>query len=339
MIGFSLTKKGRACYTECLALPFFYVSFWLFLAVFFTQPALVVPAQTALPQIPRLDSQDMVFRQYLADVEAARRFIFSPRQRAPDGVNQEAGALLTIYSYLILEEDDLIRIAARSNIPIATLASLNRLSNAEDLRAGGVLLLPSMPGIFVPEYPASELERLISTARAEDNLGLLLHIPREGRNERFMFIPGDDFSPTERTFFLNRGFQFPLRDFRLTSSFGHRVNPVTGRAGMHRGIDLAAPAGTEVFAVRNGTVIDIGFDPTLGNYILIEHDSNWISLYGHLSSINTGLNTRVQSGTFIGRVGSTGQSTGPHLHFELMRNGQNHDPARLLRLFPGVQEH
>ena len=278
----------------------------------------------ALPLIPRLDSRDLMFRQYQADVQAARRHLFSPRRSV-----EEAADFLTIFSYLVLEGDELIRIAARTNIPIAAIVSLNRLSHTEDLEAGMLLLLPSMPGIFIPEIPGSDLERLINSTRSDDNPGIFLTVPRNGAAERFMFIPGDDFTSTERIFFLNRGFRFPLRDFRVTSPFGPRINPVTGRAGMHRGIDLAAPHGSEVFAVRAGVVTRIGYGSYLGNYIVIEHDNNWVSLYGHLSSVNTSLNQRVNSGAFIGRVGSTGQSTGPHLHFELIQNGRHQDPARL----------
>jgi murein DD-endopeptidase MepM/ murein hydrolase activator NlpD len=104
---------------------------------------------------------------------------------------------------------------------------------------------------------------------------------------------------------------------------------------MHRGVDLAAPEGAEVFAVKSGIVTDIGEDPILGKYVILSHENNWVSFYGHLSSIepNTSIRAEVQSGSLIARVGSTGQSTGPHLHFELRQNGQSRDPARLLGLF------
>ena len=292
-----------------------------------------VSSQTSLPIISRLDTRDIVFRQFLQDVENARRTLFSSRQRSP----AELAPFLIIYSYTPGEDDGLMAIAARCNIPYASLASLNRLSNADDSLDGRVLLLPSMPGIFIPESPGTDLENLLFTGRVEGDLnsGVVLSIPREGATERFLFIPGDDFTSTERVFFLNRGFRFPLQQFRVTSFYGPRVNPVTGVSGMHRGLDLAAPEGSEVFAVRRGTVVDIGEDPILGRYIIISHDNGWASLYGHLSVIEKPLRAEVQSGSLIGRVGSTGQSTGPHLHFELRQHGQSRDPARLLGLFRG----
>ena len=329
------------------ALPFFLAQCvrhnlcLLFFFLLFAGPGAYSAEAQSIPSLPviiRLDTRDIAFRQYQQDVEASRRLIFSSRQ------NLDAAALaqtivssMTIYSYTPREGEDLFGIAARCNIPYGTLASLNRLSNQEDMLPGRVLLLPSAPGIFISETPGTSLERLIYSSRAEyaESQGLVLTILREGRNERFRFVPGGDFSPTERVFFFNRGFNFPLQNYRITSSFGYRINPVTGRHGMHHGLDLAAPEGSDVSAARSGTVIAQGEDTILGKYIIIAHDNDWTSLYGHLSEINTVLRQEVQSATLIGKVGATGQTTGPHLHFELRQSGQSQDPARLLRSFRG----
>ncbi|WP_041611660.1 M23 family metallopeptidase [Treponema primitia] len=292
--------------------------------------ALSLSAQESLPNLPvisRLDPGDMVFRQYIADVEAARRRIFN-RDRTGDTAELLAGDL-TIYAYQLGAGEDVFTLAARCNIPYAALATLNRLAHKDGFAGAPQLILPSMPGVFIPENPESDLELLIFTGRASLD-GVPVTINRAGKRERFLFIPGDDFSPTERAFFLNTGFRYPLRNYRLTSPFGPRVNPVTGNFAVHQGLDLAAPEGTEVFAVREGTVVELGTDPVYGNYIIIRHGENWASLYGHLSKFETALRNNVRSGSLIGRVGSTGQSTGPHLHFELRQNGRAQDPGRLL---------
>ncbi|MCL2008903.1 MAG: M23 family metallopeptidase [Treponema sp.] len=291
-------------------------------------------AGPSLPFINRLESRDIMFRQYISDVELARRRLFSlnrieGRVRAEER-SEELAAFLTIYAYIPQEGDSLLAIAARCNIPYGTIASLNGISNMED-PLGSFILLPSMPGIFIHELPDTDLQMLLFSARSET--GVQVTIPGAGRSERFYFFPGDDFSATERIFFLNRGFQFPLREFRLTSSFGPRINPVTGGHSNHRGLDLAAPEGTEVFAARAGIVTEIGYDSILGRYIIVSHDNNWVSLYGHLSAVNVRERAEVRAGSMIGRVGSTGQSTGPHLHFELHHAGQSRDPERYLRLF------
>jgi murein DD-endopeptidase MepM/ murein hydrolase activator NlpD len=300
------------------------------LAFFLLFSFLAVPAfglDSALPAISQLNSRDTVFKQYLSDIQEGRRHLFSPKKMAAE----ELASYLMIYSYTPGDNENLFDIAARCSIPYGTLASLNRYSHLEDLKSGKPILLPTMPGIFIPEVPSTDLERLIFSARQET--AVTLFIPRDGQTERFYFLPGDDFTPTERVFFLNRDFQFPLKYFQVSSGYGMRINPVTGKLGMHGGIDLAAPYGTDVYAAKKGTVMEVGEDQILGNYVIIRHENNMVSLYGHLSSINTSLNANVQSGTVIAKVGSTGQSTGPHLHFELRQNVQSRDPARLLRLF------
>ena len=341
--------KGKAGYSMCRALPFFLDpasrrSFLLAVILALSgggnYPA-AAQAHSRLPEIPRLDSRDTAFRQYLSDVEAARRLLSPFRNRLPEKAAAESiAATLTVYTYTPREDDELLGIAARCSVPYGTLVSLNRLSHAEDMTAGRALLLPSVPGIFVPETPVTDLERLLYSSRAEDSEGsyewVVLSIPREGKTERFLFIPGDDLTPTERVFFLNRGFHFPLRHFQVSSFYGPRVNPVTGKPGIHRGLDFAAPEGAEVYAVKDGTVIDLGEDAVLGKYIIIGHENNWVSFYGHLSAINAVLREELQSGSLIARVGSTGQSTGSHLHFELRQNGRTRDPGRLLGIFRGT---
>jgi murein DD-endopeptidase MepM/ murein hydrolase activator NlpD len=207
---------------------------------------------------------------------------------------------------------------------------------------GGIILLPSIPGLFVPldvaGKNANDLEKLMMASRlaeAQRETGAVITISGNGKKERFLFIPGANFSVTEAAFFLTFGksgesFQYPLRHFTLTSAFGVRRNPVTGAVKNHDGLDLAAPLGSEVYAAQAGVVTDIGSDNIYGDYIVIKHEGAWASLYGHLSKIEVRLQASVQAGDCIGRVGSTGQSTGPHLHFELRRNGKAQDPGKYL---------
>jgi hypothetical protein len=269
-----------------------------------------------------LDPADTAFRQYAADVEEARRRIHN-RERNGETASSLAEAL-TVYAYRPEPRDDAFSLAARCNVPVSALATLNRLPHPDSFAQAPSLLLPSMPGIFIAENPDTDLELLLRAGRTE---GIPVTISGQGR---FLFIPGADFSPTELAFFLNTGFRYPLRTYRLSSPFGPRRNPVTGNFAVHQGLDLAAPEGTEVYAARDGEVVELGFDPVYGNYIIIRHGETWASLYGHLSKFETSLRSRVRSGNLIGRVGSTGQSTGPHLHFELRQNGRAQDPGRLL---------
>jgi murein DD-endopeptidase MepM/ murein hydrolase activator NlpD len=284
------------------------------------------------PLIRRLDPTDTGFRQFSSDVEANRRRLAVVASRQTLDISAQGLAEhLTIYQYTVRPEEDLFFLAARSNIPYSALASLNRINNPAGIEAGKTILLPSCPGIFIPSNSQSDLEIIISAARAHAQGSVELKIRIAGTTQTFLFFPGADFTPTERAYFLNSGFRFPLRNFRVTSSFGIRNDPFHGHLSMHQGIDLAAPEGTEVYAIADGVVTAAGFDPVYGNYVIISHSNRWTSLYGHLQIIETTLRSDVRSGTLIGRVGSTGQSTGPHLHFELRQDGRAFDPAGRLR--------
>ncbi|MCL2184799.1 MAG: M23 family metallopeptidase [Treponema sp.] len=282
------------------------------------------------PEIRRLDPTDIGFRQFIKDVEANRRRLAGARAQP-----LQAAENLTVYQYTTRQNDDIFFLAARLNIPYSALCSLNRLSSPASLEAGMTILLPSCPGIFLPSVIGSDFEAIIRAARQNTDSArtdsVELRINFSGRQEIWRFFPGEDFTPTERTLFLHSGFRFPLRSYRLTSPYGMRNDPFTGALSMHQGIDLAAPEGTEVFAVADGTVASLGFDPIYGNYIIINHSNNISSLYGHLQIIDTVLRSEVKSGNLIGRVGSTGLSTGPHLHFELRQDGRAFDPAGRLR--------
>jgi hypothetical protein len=115
-----------------------------------------------------------------------------------------------------------------------------------------------------------------------------------------------------------------------TSFFGNRVHPVTRRITFHAGIDIGASAGTRVVAVSSGTVTFAGVNGGYGNCIIIDHGNGYSTLYGHLRRIDVTRGQSVTQEQKIGEVGSTGVSTGPHLHFEIMVNGTPINPARYL---------
>ncbi|MBV9719075.1 MAG: peptidoglycan DD-metalloendopeptidase family protein [Candidatus Eremiobacteraeota bacterium] len=113
----------------------------------------------------------------------------------------------------------------------------------------------------------------------------------------------------------------------ITSPFGWRSNPFGGGPEFHQGLDIAAPTGTTVTAAAGGTVLMAQWYGGYGNYILIDHGGGYSTGYGHLSAMYVSSGQSVQRGQAIGAVGSTGQSTGPHLHFEVRIAGKPVDPA------------
>jgi murein DD-endopeptidase MepM/ murein hydrolase activator NlpD len=123
----------------------------------------------------------------------------------------------------------------------------------------------------------------------------------------------------------------PINGARLSSSYGMRKHPISGYNKMHKGVDFAAPTGTPIFAAGNGILEYVGRNGGYGKYIRIRHDSTYKTAYAHLNGYKKGISSgvRVKQGDVIGYVGSTGKSTGPHLHYEIIVNGKQINPATL----------
>ena len=121
----------------------------------------------------------------------------------------------------------------------------------------------------------------------------------------------------------------PMKLVRITSTYGMRRHPILGYSKMHRGVDYGAPLGTPVMAVGDGTVIQAGYAGANGNLVGIRHANGYTTWYAHLSKILVRKGQRVHQKDYIGRVGSTGRSTGPHLHYAIKKDGRHINPLTL----------
>jgi murein DD-endopeptidase MepM/ murein hydrolase activator NlpD len=123
----------------------------------------------------------------------------------------------------------------------------------------------------------------------------------------------------------------PLPDGSMGSRYGYRTDPFTGRATMHEGIDFNAPVGTPILAAGGGTVVFAEMHPSYGNQIDIDHGDGVLTRYAHASLLLVKQGDIVKQGQKIAEVGSTGRSTGAHLHFEVRNNGESKDPLAFLQ--------
>jgi murein DD-endopeptidase MepM/ murein hydrolase activator NlpD len=116
----------------------------------------------------------------------------------------------------------------------------------------------------------------------------------------------------------------PINGARLSSSYGNRKHPILGYTKLHTGTDFAAPRGTPIYAAGNGSVVYAGRKGGYGLYVRIRHNGTYQTAYAHMSGIARGVRKgkRVDQGQVIGYVGTTGRSTGNHLHYEVIRNGK-----------------
>ncbi len=267
------------------------------------------------PLIRRLSNDDVLFRQFHEDLERYNRAAVRGEDPPP----------FLLYRYTPGPEENIFTLAARFTLPYESIATLNGLDRSSAPITGRPLLVPNTPGVFLRERPGSFLERLLHSWRRTD-----LGVPVSAAGERYVFFPGARFHPVERAYFLSILFHPPLDEWDVTSRYGSRVSPVSGRVHFHNGLDLAAPRGSRVYAAREGRVSHAGFDPVLGRHVRISHPGGYETVYGHLESILVELNQTVESGMIIGGVGTTGASTGAHLHFEIRRKGEARDPEGLL---------
>ncbi len=125
----------------------------------------------------------------------------------------------------------------------------------------------------------------------------------------------------------DEGWKVPINYVANTSPFGDRERPTEGASTNHKGVDLAAPEGTAIGAAKSGTVLVAEYNPSAGYYVVIEHDNGYRSVYMHMSSFDVQVGQTVSQGQQIGACGSTGVSTGPHLHFGISQNGVYKNPA------------
>lgn len=116
----------------------------------------------------------------------------------------------------------------------------------------------------------------------------------------------------------------------ITSPYGMRKHPITGKYSMHTGLDIGAATGTPIQVVKSGRVTFAGWNGGYGNYVVVDHGNGLQTAYAHLSKINVSVGQQISARQVIGKVGSTGMSTGPHLHFEVKKNGNFVNPADYL---------
>ena len=123
----------------------------------------------------------------------------------------------------------------------------------------------------------------------------------------------------------------PLACGTVTSGYGLRIAPIRGGIEFHDGVDLSAPEGTPIAAIADGTVVETGYGSGYGNYIVLQHKCNVKSLYAHCSAVFAEKGDKVERGEIIAAVGSTGLSTGSHLHLQIEYRGKTIPPRKAVR--------
>lgn len=245
------------------------------------------------------------------------------------------GQAVSFSTYTVKSGDAISTIARKFGLGnISTLIAINDIDNVRTLRAGQKLRIPSMDGLVHSVKKGESLNSIsvkyhVSVEELADTNDLTTHQLHVGQE---LFIPGAKMDATSLRKAMGELFTYPIKaSWRLTSRFGSRKDPFTGVQSNHTGIDMACPTGTPIYAAMSGSVVYSGWSNIFGNYVIINHGNGYQTLYGHMSKILARKGQSVSQGTRIGLVGSTGYSTGPHLHLTVYKNGRLVDPLTLLK--------
>ncbi len=236
------------------------------------------------------------------------------------------------------------KIAKNNNININTLIGINIFWEDLNARTSQIVIVPSEPGTIEFINDSSEIAELAElhgvpvTDLEIQKLPFLYSLYSGFLKEKHpvaVFIK--DARPRTDNMTANLAGKFKVRQMfrsplggRLSSYFGNRKHPIFRKRKFHNGLDIAARHGTLIGAAREGVVVSAGWNGGYGKAVIIQHSDGYRTMYGHMSSIFAKPGDRVKAGKILGRVGSTGLSTGPHLHFTLWHNDRLLNPMDVL---------
>lgn len=284
-----------------------------------------------------LETLDKVMAAFVADASVSYTdsgdIVGSGKSRA------ELAALfkkpVSYQTYTVRSGDTLGGITKRFGLTnLSTLIDVNGITNARSLHEGQKLRIPSVDGLMYTVSKGNSLTGLSAKFNVplEDLLDVNDLASQTLTVGQQLFIPGAKMDAAKLHEVLGDLFKIPITAaYRISSKFGWRPDPFTGVRSYHTGIDLACPEGTPIRAAMNGTVAFVGWSNVFGNYIIVNHPNGYQTLYGHLSASRVKKGQSVTQATVIGLVGSTGYSTGAHLHFTVYKNGRLVNPSSVLK--------
>ncbi len=274
--------------------------------------------------IKQISKEDKVCKFLLEDIKD-----FKEKCNGKGGVS--SGPDLKVVLYKIKKGERLWDIHKKTGLSMDTLISMNHQKNIHILQPGQVVHIPNKDGIAYQIQEGESLESIAEEFKVDKSDILDVNDLDESSIKEGMdvFIPNGKYTLEDRINILGR-FLRPLYG-RISSGFGPRRNPFTGKKGFHYGIDIANVTGARVRAAESGRVIFCGTRKGYGKLIIIKHSGMYSTRYGHLSRYAVKHGQRVRQGQVIGYVGSTGHVTGSHLHFEIRKYGRAINPYFIMR--------
>ena len=205
---------------------------------------------------------------------------------------------------------------------------MNRLRNPLTV-ALVVLLAACIAGFYLTRDQSTSLVTKPAGAAAQTFL-VDQHLMQTANEREKRFDEIKKYVRKRSTLLASRPTVWPVRGW-ISSPFGDRTNPVTGKDGFHTGVDIANDAGTVIRATADGEVAFAGWEGGYGKLVVVNHGNGFSTYYGHLSEIRAAVGRKVQRGQVVGLMGATGNTTGPHLHYEIRLYGAAVDPTKYMQ--------
>jgi len=230
-------------------------------------------------------------------------------------------------TYIISRGDTLHGISNKLGIDVVTILNFNDINIPSRIIDGKKIIIPNQDGISVTLDSKNSLKKISNKYKVDiDDLKTVNYLDGENNSEVVeLFVPGLHVDSITRSLLLGEFFVKPISG-GFSSHFGFRIDPWTNVRSFHSGLDIRSPFGSKVYSSGFGQVIFVGFEWPLGNMIEIRHPAGYTTVYGHLDKIVVKKNQWVKTGEYIGKVGMTGRTTGPHLHYEVHKNGNLINP-------------
>jgi murein DD-endopeptidase MepM/ murein hydrolase activator NlpD len=310
-------------------IPTFYIVFMSVVALF----SLITLLWQTLPQPSTLNIEpapDETLDGFMSDYTG-----LTERPSVGDDFLLQVTETFSASPYTVQSGDSVSRIAIQNGVSMDAIIALNNLSHANFLSVGRVIKIPNMDGV---PYVVKKGDTYESIARAMNTPLFIIADANDVQSMddiapgRTLFIPGARMSREAFRMALGDYFIWPLKNHRITSPYGWRTDPVTGKGRrVHEGIDLSASTGATIKAAVDGRVVAVSIDPVYGKYVILSHSNGLQTLYAHMSAFAVKEGNYVYQGAKIGEVGATGYVTGAHLHFGVYKNGKSVNPLIYLK--------
>lgn len=266
------------------------------------------------------------------------------RQLKKDEIEKKKQAVpFKLIEYVVKEGDTLWSIANSFNLDVNSLFGCNKINDAETLKVGKTLRVPNQDGILVTVRANQTIDKLADEYSIYKEAIITANGLEQGAElakGREIFLPGAKVVAFIETAKGKSAISERTREEsklawptvgRITSQFGWRGDPIRGGRDFHTGLDIAAPLGRSIAAAASGRVVYAGWMSGYGKTLVISHSGGMTTMYAHCSKLLARQGENVKRGEKIALMGSTGRSTGCHLHFEVRRGGTPVNPIKLLK--------